>query len=113
MGARRDIDAARPDDYLGKTILVGITYVDSNERVVGSIQWHGVIEAIDPLLAIRVAGTDETRTLPPQVEDAGPGEYTLRATGEVVTDPDFLATWTVETKAPPPHDRPNSYNPTK
>jgi hypothetical protein len=113
MDEQHDLDPARAGEYLGKTILVGITYVDRDDEVVGSIQWHGVIEAIDPLLAIRVAGTDEIRTLPPRVAEAGPGEYTLRTTGEVVTDPDFLATWTVETTVPPPHNLPKSYDPPK
>ena len=113
MGEQHDIDPACAAQYVGKTILVGITYLDRDDRVVGSTQWHGVIEKIDPLLEIRVAGSDEVRTLPPRVEAAGPGEYTLRSTGEVVTDPGFLATWTVETKAPPPHNRPKSYDPPK
>lgn len=113
MGEQRDVDTGRAEDYLGKTILVGITYVDRDDKVVDQIQWHGTIEAIDPLLQIRVAGSAEVRTLPPQVEDAAPGEYTLRSTGDVVSNPDFLATWTVETKAPPPHNRPKSYDPPK
>ncbi|GAB5895435.1 hypothetical protein [Mycolicibacterium mageritense] len=40
----------------------------------------------------------ETFTLPPAPESfspAPPGEYRLRSTGEVVTDPDYLATRTV------------------
>ena len=109
MAEQYDIDPARADEYVGKVILVGITHVDRDDTVVGQIQWHGIIEAVEPLLQIRVSGSDEVRTLPPQVENAVPGAYTLRATGEVVTDPDFLATWTVETKAPPPHNRPVSY----
>ena len=111
MGEQHDIDLARADEYLGKVILVGITYTDPDDEVVGQIQWHGIIEAVEPLLQIRVSGSDEVRTLPPQVQNAGPGEYKLRSTGEVVTDPDFLASWTVETKAPAPHNRPASYTP--
>ena len=113
MGEQHDVDRARPEDYIGKTILVGITYADRDDKVVGSLQWHGVIEGIDPLLEIRVDGSDELRNLPPQVEEAAPGDYTLRSTGDVVSNPDFLATWTVETKAPPPHNRPKSYKPPK
>jgi hypothetical protein len=36
--------------------------------------------------------------LPPDgraFEEAPPGEYRLRSTGEVVIDPDYLATWTI------------------
>ena len=96
MGEQHDIDPARADEYVGKVILVGVTYVDRDRTVVGQIQWHGTIEAVEPLLQIRVSGSEEVRTLPPQAENATPGEYKLRTTGEVVTDPDFLATWTVE-----------------
>lgn len=40
----------------------------------------------------------ELLPLPPDLsstEKAAPGEYTLRATGEVVVDPDYLATWSL------------------
>ncbi|HEX3467332.1 MAG TPA: hypothetical protein VHT05_04570 [Candidatus Elarobacter sp.] len=107
---RHEIDPTRAEEYLGKTVLVGITHVDRAGSEVGSAQWHGVIEAVVPLLAIRVG--DEVRILPPTVMKASPGEYRLRSTGEVVVDPDFLATWTVELNpgAPPPGDAPLSYH---
>ena len=106
---QHDVDPARANEYLGKTILVGITYIDHNGEVVEQRQWHGIIEDVDPLLAIRIAGSDDVRTLPPRLAKASPGEYRLRSTGEVVIDPDFLATWEVNAAAPPPHDRPDSY----
>ncbi|MBN7463153.1 hypothetical protein I3U64_23750, partial [Mycobacteroides abscessus subsp. abscessus] len=47
----------------------------------------------------------ETFTLPPAPESfspAAPGEYRLRSTGEVITDPDYLATWTVDGRGEDP-----------
>jgi len=38
------------------------------------------------------------RSLPPDLRSLKPapaGEYRLRATGEIVRDPDYLATWVV------------------
>jgi hypothetical protein len=104
------IDPARAGEYVGKRVLVGITYVGSDGSEIDQAQWHGVIEGVDPMLTIRL-GQDELRTLPPHIRKAPPGEYRLRSTGEIVPDPDFLATWTIEVNAPPPHDRPASYVP--
>ncbi|MBV9443741.1 MAG: hypothetical protein JO217_13755 [Acidobacteriaceae bacterium] len=42
---------------------------------------------------IERADTGTRVILPPQVEVARPGEYRLRTTGEVVSDPDYLARW--------------------
>ncbi|MGB7589031.1 MAG: hypothetical protein WBM00_10020 [Solirubrobacterales bacterium] len=55
--------------------------------------------------ALRRADTGDLEWLPPDLrafKPAEPGEYTLRPTGEVVVDPDFLSTWIAER-----HDQPS------
>ena len=42
---------------------------------------------------IERADTGVRVVLPPQLQVAAKGEYRLRTTGEVVCDPDYLATW--------------------
>jgi hypothetical protein len=81
---------------VGKTLLVGITYLDSSDAVSEEVQFAGVVTSVDPLVAIDV-GKDEPFTLPPEPDAfdvAGPGHYRLRS-GETVVDPDFLSTWRV------------------
>lgn len=83
---------------IGKHILVGVTFLDSDGDVSEQQQVHGSIRCIDPVdgMVIAIHGSDKTLVLPPDlssVRAAPPGEYRLRSTGEVVVDPDFLCTW--------------------
>lgn len=84
------------DELIGKVLLVGITYYTSDDQFIEQKQFYGIVtEANDSL--IRIKQKDETEfTLPSDLSStkrARPGEYKLRSTGEVVVDPDFLATW--------------------
>jgi hypothetical protein len=92
------------DELIGKTVLVAITRVDHTGELLSQDQFHGVVVSLDEeLVHIRVAGTGEDFTLPPDPRAffyAAPGEYTLRATGEMVTDPDITTTWTVTAPGP-------------
>lgn len=83
-------------DILGKILLVGITYYSKDNDVVKQEQFHGkVIKAdVDEVCVLQNDGS--TLILPGDLSStriARPGEYKLRSTGEVVTNPDFLATW--------------------
>ena len=85
---------------LGKHVLVGITYVDADGRQIEQREYHGVIESADEHTGFAIRIDDRTvEWLPPHVgafSAAEPGEYRLRSTGEVVTNPDLLSTWTIQ-----------------
>lgn len=86
--------------YTGKHILVGLTYKDSAGRVTEQLQFDGHIARINEQEGIVIFRRDTGRefTLPAELASlrpAAPGEYRLRSTGEVVRDPDVLATWTI------------------
>jgi hypothetical protein len=92
---------------IGKRILIGITYLDHDDKVLRQEQLHGVILAADEGSPIRIglkgSRDGEEFSLPPDLsalEDAPPGEYRLRGSGEVVVDPDLLTTWTVQKPRP-------------
>jgi hypothetical protein len=79
--------------FVGKRLLVGIRWT-SNGEVVREEQFHGLIlEADQEGIVIERADTGARVVLPPQLSAAPKGEYRLRTTGEVVRDPDYLATW--------------------
>jgi len=70
---------------------------------------YGPIDSLDPEDRLRalvregLATFEEWDWLPPDLrafQDAPPGEYRLRSTGEVVVDPDFISSWTIN--RPPP-----------
>ena len=57
---------------------------------------------VNPLVAIERGPGEDAFTLPPDpdaFERAEPGVYTLKGTGDIVVDPDFVTAWTVEASA--------------
>jgi hypothetical protein len=85
---------------VGKRVLVGKTYV-RGESVLQHVQFHGVIEDASERqgFAVRRSDTGGIEWLPPDMrafQQAPPGEYMLRSTGEVVIDPDMVSSWVVE-----------------
>ena len=90
------------DCYQGKYILVGVTYMDRSGEVRAQQQLHGIIESVSLTegfhIALRGLRAGEVWTMPPAfevIEQARPGTYTLRSTGETIENPDLLATWEV------------------
>jgi len=66
-------------------------------------QFHGIIDRVNLQegLVLKLHGSDKERRLPPdltRLEPAKPGQYRLKATGEIVLDPDFTVMWTVYPK---------------
>ena len=58
-----------------------------------------LLVSVEPLVAIDRGDGAEPFTLPPESDaysPADPGEYRLHSSGEVVSDPDYLTTWTVQ-----------------
>ena len=86
--------------YVGKHLLIGMTREDREGNVTDQKQLHGPILRMGRRegIVIRRADTGEEYALPPDVRAlfaARRGEYRLRSTGEVVVDPDFVTTWTI------------------
>ena len=96
-----EFDEGLARSYVGRTIIIGLTYLDHAGNLLEQRQLHGVVgsasrEGILIALAGRYAG--ETWNMPPALESirtAPPGEYKFRETGEVVVDPDLMATWAI------------------
>ena len=77
-------------------------YLNANGNVSEYRQLHGRVVQVDARrviqLILRGQRDGEEYWLPPDTrnfEKARLGEYRLRATGEVVEDPDYLTTWTI------------------
>jgi hypothetical protein len=84
---------------IGKRLLIGLTYVKYSGEVIEQKQLHGIVEQISREAGIVLRLPDgSTYRLPPDlrgIQQAPPGTYRLRSTGEEVHDPDFLYTWTI------------------
>jgi hypothetical protein len=93
-----DEDVARA--LVGKYVLIGLTFENEKGDLLRQVQLHGRIVRADRREGIKVmlAGirSGQEYLLPPQTnafERAAVGRYTLRSTGEVVVNPDFVSSW--------------------
>lgn len=97
------LDKSLVEALVGKTMLVGMTYLDPDGEVLEQKQFFGVIENITKEeISLRHPKTNERYSLPPDFSSckkAEPGEYQLKSTGEVVVNPDLTALWTVTKKS--------------
>ena len=87
------------EGFVGKPILVGLTYLQPSGDMREQLQLHGVIRRVDGhVLEFERADGAGTFTIPfdGELESAEPGAlYTLRSTGEEVRDVHFLASFTI------------------
>jgi len=88
------------ESIIGKTILIGLTYLNKENELLEQKQIYGTIEHADKSkgISIKQADTGDWFYLPPELNSlsiAAPGEYRLRSTGEVIADPDLLSMWTI------------------
>lgn len=98
---RLPFDQALADTYVGKTILIGLTYLTHAGDLIGHRQLYGVIRSASPDgILIEYEGINKGRSwnMPPMLEaiqEADPGVYRLAETGEEVENPDLLCTWKI------------------
>jgi len=98
IGMKMDQDLAA--SYIGKHLLIGITYLDHDGNFIEQKQFHGNIVRINEPegIIIKLHGSGQEYKLPPDLNalhEAPKGEYRLRSTGEIVVDPDLLTIWTL------------------
>ena len=89
------------EKLIGKTVLIGKTYQDSDGKVLKRTQQHGEIVQVQRTggIAIQLHNSEEIVWLPPTMEGwwhAEPGVYTSKTTGETVEDPDYITNWIVK-----------------
>jgi hypothetical protein len=93
-------DDEEAEILIGKHLLVGVTHRNHADEITDVEQFHGeIVRATrEEGIVLRLAASGEERRLPPdlsRLEQAAPGNYRLKASGEVVENPDFVSTWTV------------------
>ncbi len=91
------------EKYVGKHILVGLTYVDDAGEITEQRQLHGEITRVTEVYLFfeRADGEGEFKIpMNPDALEPGEGEYTLHSTGEVVKDPDFVSVWKLSSSRP-------------
>jgi hypothetical protein len=93
---RPPFDEERARSFIGKSVLIGMSYEDSESRPLGQHQLHGrVVNAnLKNGVCVRLEGLHAGKYtwLPPDLhpwKELPRGEYRLRSTSEVLTDPDL------------------------
>ncbi len=101
-----DLDVPPRDEQqaarlISATVLIGLTWLNGDGAPEHE-QMFGVIKTTDARRGFEIAlkGTraGDTYWLPPDTRNfqaAPPGEYRLKSTGEVVSNPDFTSTWSI------------------
>lgn len=101
-------DIAKAASLIGKTILIGVTYLNEQGEQERQLSMHGVIQTASPegvRVALRGDRDGETWNMPPNLDvisPMAPGNYRLRETDEVVENPDFVVIWTIAKPRPKP-----------
>lgn len=92
----------KAEKLVGRYILIGLTYVDSNDKVSEQEQLHGIIEKVSKkegiLISLKGINEGQDYNLPPDYsnfQEASPGSYHLHSTNEDIENPDLTATWTI------------------
>jgi hypothetical protein len=112
QASRPPFDEKLAASYVGKYILVGLTYLDHDGNEIRRQQLHGVIEsATTKGIQISLRGVYEGKSwnMPPDlryISPAKPGKYSLHMTKEEIENPDLLSTWTIT--EPAPKDKPKN-----
>ena len=94
----RRLTESEATDLVGKSILIGITYVDPEGEELYRAQMHGVVASASTSnveVMLRGERHGQNFSLPPDprfYSVAKPGEYRLRSTGEVINNPQVLCT---------------------
>jgi hypothetical protein len=90
------------NSLIGKYVLIGITRLDKRGQPKDQLQFLGDVTKIarennSICIALRPDGKEYKVPLDLRAfKPAAPGDYRLRSTGEVVVNPDFIATWIVQ-----------------
>jgi len=93
-------DQVTSDSVIGKRVIVGLTFQDEDEKLLGNVQYHIRVLRINHTNGLVVERLDGggVFNLPPSLdllEEIAPGEYRLTGTGEIVRDPDYALVLTV------------------
>jgi hypothetical protein len=86
--------------YIGKHLLIGLTYLEKDESIRERIQLHGnIIKISYNTIVIKREDNGEEFSIPFDEEGLEPGQpeavYELKSTGQAVENVDFISLWTI------------------
>jgi len=97
----KDLIDKKGRQYIGKTVLIGLTYLQRTEqgaKVMEQKQIHGQISQVTPQRIEVTLSTNQKYSLPPDLtmlQPARPGVYRLKASGDALKGINFITQWHV------------------
>lgn len=86
----------------GKVFLIGLTFVDQNEKLIEQYQTSGIVDELtnDGLLIFKKAdgGFFKLPFDKETIRTAPKGEYREKSTGNIILNPDYITTWEIKIK---------------
>jgi len=88
------------EKYIGKHILIGLTYLNKDESLKERIQLHGIIKTIsENTIVFKRCDNGQDFSIPFDEENLEPGDpeavYKLKSNGEAIESVDFISSWTI------------------
>ncbi|HVZ38396.1 MAG TPA: hypothetical protein VHI13_03895 [Candidatus Kapabacteria bacterium] len=93
-------DTERAAAMIGKHIIIGLELHDRQDNHIDNIQLHGHILRVnaDEGVVVHLIPSGVEYAMPAVLsayEPAEPGDYEFQSTGEIVSNPDLMASWVV------------------
>jgi len=83
----------------GKVFVIGLSFVDKDGQLIEQYQTHGTVIGLTSNGLLKILREDNSIFQMPFdkeiIEKAKKGEYREKTTGQIIQDPDFMATWEI------------------
>ncbi|MCP3930936.1 MAG: hypothetical protein GY705_17765 [Bacteroidetes bacterium] len=91
----------KPEKYIGKLILIGLSFIDEKDELIEQYQTHGHIRTIEENGMMRIDRDSlPVFTIPfdeEAISKANPGIYRENSTGTEIENPDYTTSWSINT----------------
>jgi len=83
----------------GKVFVIGLTFVDKNGQLIERYQTHGTVVGLTNNGILKLMREDNSIFQMPYdketIEKAKSGDYKAKSTGQIIRNPDYIATWEI------------------
>ena len=88
--------------FRGKVFLIGLTFIDQDEIVIDQYQTSGVVDELTYKGFFKFNRSNGLEFQLPYdsktIRTALEGEYSEKSTGNIIINPDYITTWTINIK---------------
>jgi len=87
---------------IGKLVIIGISFYDSNENLIEIFQTHGIVEKTEDSQILQIRKNDngifQLPFYPETIQEAPSGEYSEKSSSTIITKPDYMILWDLSVK---------------